>query len=207
MVKHKPTPTHKSRRPGSRVARACGSTPCSCETDAGCHPKCGCPFKTINKVLSKKPDSYRIDWIHWPLPFYSSASSELHCALVAGHTSIMSPHSRDTGELKRARRVSMKLKQSELSWNKLWVICGQLAQSIRVNKMFSGCLCFSYTFVTCGFIFKLKKKLLSSPHDLEYFAIPFQIKTGAWSLWHLTKNVSKLLDLFTFAPYFGFHAY
>lgn len=54
MVRHKPTPTHKSWRPGSQVARACGSKPCSCETDAGCHARCGCPFKIINEVLSQR---------------------------------------------------------------------------------------------------------------------------------------------------------
>lgn len=58
--------------------------------------------------------------------------------------------------------------------------------------------------LTCGFIFKLKKKIIVI-YDLEYFAIPFQIKDR--TLKFVTKNVSKLLGLFTVAPYFGFHAY
>lgn len=164
MVKHHPTQTHKSRAWESGCkGHACGSTPCSCETDAGCHTKCGCPFKTINKALIliiwTEPNQH-------PRPLssllYFPLAPDTHSTLVAGHTSIMSETQMSSTGQGMSLWNTSKVSSHETSYG----IHGQLTQRIRVNKMFSGCFCLSYSIVLCGFTFKLRK-LLCSLHRLE----------------------------------------
>lgn len=135
MVKHIPTPTRKSWQSGSRVAGACVSMPCNCETDAGCHEKCEWPLKALPGPSGRSP-----------IP--ATETRATLTSLTIFLTSCLLDHPRfwrsDLGF--RGCQGAACLRETQLSRRKTGEICDRLTWSIWANRRLKGRFSPSYIF-------------------------------------------------------------
>lgn len=156
MVKHKPTQTRKSQGPGSQVAGAepVEARPVATRQMQAVTQNVGAHLKPLTRswerswipIIRTQPSLRLILFPLLPLgpwiTLFISGQTHFHYVFALRHAD----------KFNRARHVSMKPKQSGISYE----IHSQLTHRVRVNKMLSGCFCLRYGVVLCSIIFKLK---------------------------------------------------